>query len=218
MPGPALDAARWEVVTPSCSSTGAVALDGAVAHSGAQSLRVDGAAGYCNHVFARPTGLVAPLPDPLYVRFFVRLESALGAAHVTFLALHDAVEARDLRMGGQSEILMWNRESDDATLPELSPNGIAASVRPAPQAWICVELMIDAAGQELRTWVDGREVPGLVVEGEATPDVDAQWRRKADWRPQLQDVKLGWESYGDAANTLWFDDVAVGAAPFGCTP
>ncbi|MEU0152180.1 hypothetical protein [Micromonospora fulviviridis] len=28
------------------------------------------------------------------------------------------------------------------------------------------------------------------------------------WRPRLTDLKLGWESYGGAADTLWFDDVA----------
>jgi hypothetical protein len=218
MPGPQIDGARWELVTPNCSGDGEVAIDGEVAHSSTQSLRVRGGAGYCNHVFIRPLALLGALPDPLHARFFVRLDAPLASAHVTFLALHDAVEAKDLRMGGQSEILMWNRESDDATLPELSPTGIAASVRPSAQTWICIELMIDAAGQTLSTWVDGQAVPGLQVEGDATPDIDAQWRRKSDYHPQLQDVKLGWESYGDGTNTLWFDDVAVGAARFGCTP
>ena len=218
MPGAQLDSARWEVVTPNCSGDGDIAIDGEVAHGGTQSLRVRGGAGYCNHVFTRPLARVGALPDPLHVRFFVRLETPLASAHVTFLALHDSVEAKDLRMGGQSEILMWNRESDDATLPELSPTGIAASVRPAAQTWICIELMIDAAGQTLSTWVDEQAVPGLQVEGDATPDIDAQWRRKSDYRPQLEDVKLGWESYGDGTNTVWFDDVAVGAARFGCTP
>ena len=164
MPGPELDAARWEVVMPNCSGSATVALDAAVAHSGTQSVRVEGGAGYCNHVFIRRRCSSARSPNPLYARFFVRLQAPLGSAHVTFAALHDAVEDKDLRMGGQSEILMWNRESDDATLPELSPSGIAMSVRPAAQTWTCIELMIDAAGQTLRTWVDGDAVPGLEVD------------------------------------------------------
>jgi hypothetical protein len=29
-------------------------------------------------------------------------------------------------------------------------------------------------------------------------------------------VRFGWESYGDQANTLWFDDLAIGASRIGC--
>ena len=212
----ALDPARWTTLMPSCSGTGAISLDDQVAHSGKQSVRVQGAAGYCNHVFFAPKTFSAS--DPLYARFFVRFAAPFGASHVTFAALRDGSEGKDLRMGGQSEILIWNRGSDDATLPELSPAGIALSIKPEAAAWLCVELMIDAQERTLRTWVDGEAVAGLVVEGDPTPDVDAQWQRKPDWQPKIEDLKLGWESYGDASNTLWFDDVAFGATRLGCTP
>ncbi|MFI7284947.1 hypothetical protein ACIBOV_32295 [Micromonospora chersina] len=36
------------------------------------------------------------------------------------------------------------------------------------------------------------------------------------WRPRPTDLKIGWESYGGAADTLWFDDVALGASRIGC--
>jgi hypothetical protein len=210
-----LDAARWALVSPNCSGDGRAEIDGAIAHGGTRSLRVTASGNYCNHVFATP---VAKLPDagPLYARLYVRFERALGAGHVTFAALRDASESKDLRLGGQSEILMWNRESDDATLPELSPAGIALSVKPAPNQWLCIEFMIDRAQRRLATWVDGAEVQGLQVEGEPTPDVDAQWLRKLDWMPALEDAKFGWESYGGDANTLWFDDIALGGHRFGC--
>jgi hypothetical protein len=32
----------------------------------------------------------------------------------------------------------------------------------------------------------------------------------------LTDLRLGWESYGEGADTLWYDDVAVGGARNGC--
>jgi hypothetical protein len=83
---------------------------------------------------------------------------------------------------------------------------------------MCIELMIDAHARTLRTWVDGEAVPGLVVDGEPTKDADGQWLNEPDWQPKLEDVKLGWESYGDATNTLWFDDVAFGSTRFGCEP
>jgi len=211
-----LDPARYEIVTPSCSGTGLISSDATDAHSGMRSLRVQGGGGYCNHVFFRPKALPAELPDPLYVRVFVKLEQALGAGHVTFVALHDAHEDKDLRLGGQNQVVIWNRESDDATLPELSPNGTALSVAPAAKSWHCVEWMIGSQTPGLSTWVDDAVVAGLVVDGQPTADVDRQWLRKTDWQAKPTDLRLGWESYGDQANTLWFDDLALGAARIGC--
>jgi hypothetical protein len=49
-----------------------------------------------------------------------------------------------------------------------------------------------------------------------TKDIDSQWLNRANWRPSLTDLRLGWESYGDGADTLWFDDVAVGSTRVGC--
>jgi hypothetical protein len=198
--------------------TGSVKVDSQQAHTGTRSIQVKGGAGYCNHVFFRPTSATWTASDPLYARFYVRFDKALTQSHVTFLALHDDKEMKDLRMGGQSEILMWNRESDDATLPELSPTGIAASKKPATGTWLCVELLIDAKTPKLQTWLDGEPVMGLTVEGEPTPDIDAQWQRKADWHPTLSDIRFGWESYGGDENTLWFDDVALATQRIGCQP
>jgi len=210
---------NWEVSTTNCMGTGTVTMDGTIAHEGTRSVRVNGGGGYCNHVFFRPKmspwmATAGAGAGPVYARFFVRFEKPLTQSHVTFLALRDESEMKDLRMGGQSEILMWNRESDDATLPELSPTGIGMSAKPETGKWLCVELSID--GQKLETWLNGEPVAGLIVEGEPTPDVDAQWLRKADWRPQLSDIRFGWESYGSDENTLWFDDVVLGPSRVGC--
>jgi hypothetical protein len=54
------------------------------------------------------------------------------------------------------------------------------------------------------------------LNGTPTPDVDRQWLSRANWRPRLTDLCLGWESYGGARDTLWFDDVAVGSSRIGC--
>jgi hypothetical protein len=211
-----LDPARYEIVMPSCSGTGVVSLDSASGHSGTHSVQVKAGGGYCNHVFFRPKGLPAQLPDPLYVRVFVKLEQALGAGHVTFVALHDTHDNADLRMGGQNQILMWNRESDDATLPELSPVGVAMSSAPSAGNWHCIEWMVSGQAAGLSTWLDGQALPGLRVDGDPTPDVDRQWLQKTGWQPKLSDVRFGWESYGDQANTLWFDDLAIAQERIGC--
>ena len=196
---------------PNCQGSGTATVDSATARSGTRSIRVDGRAGYCNHVFlatSRPTGQ--------YTRFYVRHTTALPEAHVTFLAMKDTADGgKDLRMGGQNRALQWNRESDDATLPEQSPAGVAQSTPLAVNQWTCVEFGI--TGSELRTWVNGTEVAGLRADGVSTPDVDAQWLRRAGWRPALTNFRHGWESYGSGDDTLWFDDVVLASSRIGCS-
>ncbi len=214
------DPGLWSVVSPNCSGLGSLAVDAEVAYRGSRSLRVDGAGGYCDHSFIANEGAMAAIAgetSEVDGRFYMRLSDPLGGGHVTFLTMRDEADGgKDLRMGGQSEILMWNRESDDATLPALSPAGIEMSVRPPAGSWSCVEFMVDGSMGALRTWVDGVEVIGLEVDAEPTMDVDQQWHQKGEWKPSLSDFKLGWESYAGQSMTLWFDEVALSGERIGC--
>lgn len=204
----------WTVSTPNCSGVGAIAIDDSQAHHGTRSVKVTGAGGYCNHVFfATPIAMARPTT---WIRFFVRFDAALGDGHTTFLAMRDARDGKDLRMGGQNRVLMFNREADDATLPAMSPAGTAKSVAPRIRTWTCVEAAMDSIAKTIRTWVDGAVVDGMVVDGAPTPDVDEAWLRDTAWSPDLVDARFGWESYAGQADTLWFDDVAIGDARFGC--
>ncbi|MEU4164559.1 cellulose-binding domain-containing protein [Actinoplanes sp. NPDC026670] len=206
-------AGDWAVTYPDCQGTGAATVDKAVAHSGSTSLRVNGAVGYCNHVFVRNTAI---LGDATYVRYWVRHTTALPTSHITMVALKDANDGdRDLRFGGQNGALQWNRASDDATLPEQSPAGVALS-RPLPvDSWNCVEFKVNGADGTMETWLNGVSVPGLLQDGVATHDIDGQWLNRT-YRPRLTDLKLGWESYGEGSDTLWYDDVAAGSSRIGC--
>jgi hypothetical protein len=208
--------ADWTVTTPDCSGAGKTAYDTAVTHSGSTSLRVDGAAGYCNHVFVRNTALLPAGASALFVRYWVRHTTALPASHITTVALRDVNDGnRDLRFGGQNGALQWNRASDDATLPEQSPAGVALSAPLPVGQWNCVEFKVDGSNGTMETWLNGTSVPGLLQDGVPTHDIDGQWLNRT-YRPALSDLKLGWESYGEGADTLWYDDVAVGTARVGC--
>lgn len=157
------------------------------------------------------------LGNAFYGRFYIRPDSAQGNGHTTFLTMRDSVENKDLRMGGQNQILMWNRESDDATLPSLSPVGVSMSIALPPNEWRCVEFQVDGSAGTIRTWVNGTEVAGLIVDGTPTPDVDQAWlNQKPGWKPTLTDFKLGWEDYAGQNMTLWFDDVALASTRIGC--
>jgi len=216
--GGAPDATKWTVGAPDVTGTGTLAIDDSQHHSGARSVKVTGQGGYSNHIFFTNASVIATLGPVVWGRFYVRLTDALGDGHVTFLAMKDAQDGgKHVRMGGQSKILMWNRESDDATLPELSPAGIALSAPLPTNQWVCVELMVDGrAPAAMQTWLDGVALAGLHLDATPTPDVDEQWLRKPDWRPALTDFALGWESYAGQPMTLWFDDVALDGARIGC--
>jgi hypothetical protein len=60
-----LDAAAWPTYAPDCSQGGKITLDSSTAHSGKNSVRVDGAGGYCGHIFFGTTKV--PSGD-VYVR------------------------------------------------------------------------------------------------------------------------------------------------------
>ncbi|APR85006.1 secreted hydrolase [Minicystis rosea] len=211
------DPTKWSVVSPDCSGTGTLTIDASVAHSGASSVKVSGKGGYCNHVFFANTSAIGALGKKVYGRFFLRLSDALGDGHVTFLAMKDTNDGgKSLRMGGQGKAMMWNRESDDATLPAISPAGLAQSVQPTPSQWYCVEFLVDGELGHIQTWVDGQDVPGLHEDGTPTPDIDQQWLTKPGYQPSLTDYRLGWESYAGQDMTLWFDDVALAAQRIGC--
>ena len=200
-------------VAPNCSGTGALALDSTVAHTGTGSLRIDGKGGYCNHVFwSAGADALARFGDVVHVRFFVRFASALGEEHVTFLASKDDATTKDLRMGGQKKVLMLNRELDDATLPDLSPDGTAASREPVVDAWTCIELTLDRKTGAIQTQVDGTKLDAL-----STGDgkFEQQWSTKSG-PLGVTDLRLGWEAYGGGDMKLWLDDVAISRNPIGC--
>jgi hypothetical protein len=206
----------FRLVSPNCSGDGKARVDTAFAHSGTHALKVQSGGGYCNHVFVAPSQDLGPFQANLWVRFYVRLSAPLSASHVTLLAMHDEETDKDLRMGGQNQILMWNRERDDATLPELSPNGTGQSVALVAARFYCVEFHLAGDAGQLETFVDGARVSGLVVDDAPSADIDAQWLRPGSFRAKVSDVRFGWESYGGDSMTLWFDDVAVGSQRSGC--
>lgn len=55
---------------------------------------------------------------------------------------------------------MYNRESDDATLPDLSPQGIAASTALPTGSWNCFEYHLGTDGT-IETWLNNNTIAGL---------------------------------------------------------
>lgn len=62
------DSTAWPTYAKDCNQGGKVTLDSTTAHSGKNSIRVDGAGGYCGHIFFGTTRV--PSGD-VYVRAFL---------------------------------------------------------------------------------------------------------------------------------------------------
>ncbi|KAK2762344.1 hypothetical protein FQN54_001354 [Arachnomyces sp. PD_36] len=207
------DETAWPIYAPDCNQGGKVSLDSSTAHSGKNSVKVDGAGGYCGHVFFGTEDV--PSGD-VYVRAYIKASTALTDSHVSFITMPDAAqgEKKHLRIGGQSGILMYNRESDDATMPDLSPQGIEASTELPIDDWQCFEYHLGTDGT-IETWLNGEAIDGLTAKaGESNP-VTGQWQ-SSDYTPEITAIYFGWESYGGDTNTLWYDDIAVDSSRVGC--
>lgn len=121
---------------------------------------------------------------------------------------------KHLRIGGQSEILMYNRESDDATLPNLSPQGIAASTALPTGSFQCLEYHLGTDGT-IETWLNSNSISALQAGPKANNPNGSQWA-SANYKPKITGIYFGWESYGGDVNTFWYDDVAIASTRVGC--
>lgn len=204
----------WSVYAPDCNQGGKVTLDSTTAHTGKNSIRVDGAGGYCGHVFVGTTKV--PSGD-VYIRTYLyvavlfsslslsipyrdmqlilipvsrKASKALTDSHVSFITMPDSAQGtnKHLRIGGQSKILMYNRESDDATLPDLSPSGIATSKALPTDAWTCFEYHLGTDGS-IQTWLNNATVAGLNVGAGASNPNSQGWSRSS-LKPKITGVSL----------------------------
>ncbi|KAL6712323.1 hypothetical protein ACN47E_000200 [Coniothyrium glycines] len=208
------DQTAWPTYAPDCNQGGKITLDSSTAHTGKNSIRVDGAGGYCGHIFVGTKKV--PTSGDVYVRTYLKASKALTDSHVTFITMDDSAQGtnKHLRIGGQSKILMYNRETDDATLPDLSPQGIATSQALPTNTWTCFEYKLGTDGS-IATWLNNQTVTGLTVGAGATNANAGQWTRSSV-KPKITSVNFGWESYGGDANTFWYDDIVIDSKRIGC--
>ncbi|KAK3360617.1 hypothetical protein B0T25DRAFT_449538 [Lasiosphaeria hispida] len=208
------DQKAWPIYTGGCNQGGTVSLDSSTAHSGSNSIKVvAGASGYCGHAFFGTTNNI-PKGD-IYVRVYLKALKALTQNHISLIIMPDSSQGsnKHLRIGGQDKVLTYNRESDDAVLPDLSSQGIATSVALPTGVWQCFEYHVSSDGT-IETWLEGKAIPGLTVVKSGTNTHASIWGK--NYKPIIGGVYFGWEAYGGDANTFWYDDIAIGPSRPGC--
>jgi hypothetical protein len=187
-------------------------------HSGNNSVEVMGgdSCGYYFENTAAVTTLAAG--KQLYARFWVMFSGPPTMGHNGFLSMglmSTMTTAPQLRLGFQSDIIDWNYIPPDSTLPDLSPTGVAASAATMANTWTCMEFHVDETTGQLEFWLNGTSVSGLSYDGGST-GVDMGWLTGGPPAPVVPiSFGLGWLHLNDNY-TVWYDDVALGAARIGC--
>jgi hypothetical protein len=201
------------------AASGSATVDSIGAHGSAHSLKVVSP----DRRYLRNASVIGTLGSVVHVRFYLRLASTLADGHGAMIVTHPTMvdqysQSNELRFGSQGQVFHFNTDSDAANIPDVSPNGNAASVKPAADTWYCIELTINTNGH-LNTSIDGVDVPGLAEDGTPTPNIDQAWIASSASLARytaLADFSFGWQSYGGGALTLWYDDVALSSTPIGC--
>ncbi len=247
-------ASLWAITSVACGpDRGTVTVDATHAHSGQKAVKVvndfgpdAGPPGYCDHVFfSNLSAFATAVPQQVYVRFYMYMGDPVTMGHVTFATMtdrNDSSSNKQLRLGLNGGVFVWNRESDNAYLPELDTgNGqidVQTSDSPTAQTWSCIEIHVDEVAGALEAWVDGNSVDpsavdaspgdggnvlGLDEYGTPIPNVSTIWLGQGNsaWHPFLTDFGLGWETYNNLASdamVVWYDDVAIASTRIGCLP
>jgi len=190
-----------------------VGIDDSQAHSGARSLRVvggDSCGFYAVHTRTFAGGSIGP---QLFVRFYARFSGSPTQNHNGFLSIANGSD--HLRLGFQDQVVAWNAQTTDATLPDMDPQGTTLSAATTPGRWSCFEFHVDGTNGHIEFWLDGATVTGLTYVGSSQQGVNDQWARSGPTSLSPTSLGLGWLGLNDQMTT-WFDDVAVGGSRIGC--
>jgi hypothetical protein len=199
-----------------------VGIDGTVAHTGKNSLRVVGgdSCGY----YAINTSAFAKLTGQVYARFYAQFSGAPTSNHNGFMSMYSGTatnflsmysNSEQLRLGFQGNVVVWNYLSSDATLPDIDSMGESQSMMTHPNAWDCIEFHLDPTDGYIEFWLNGTSVSGLSYDGTSTQGVSDNWHTGGPTSLALKSFGLGWLGLNNQY-TAWFDDVALSSARINC--
>jgi len=213
--------ANWTIVNANGGS-GTATIDSVGAHGSSKSVKIVGAG---QRYWIRNSAVIGTLGTVVHVRFYIRFMSAIPSNHGTLFDTHATVftmqqqydDSPAFRLGTQDGAFHWNTDAD-SNIPDVSPQGKAASFAPTPLTWYCIELTINKSNGNLDFSVDGTSIPGLANDGVPTANIDSSWisSNSAAKYSSIAEFDIGWRDFGSGPMTLWFDDVALSSSTIGC--
>ena len=219
---PALGAPWVIKLDPYSQTKGSVTLSSERAHSGVQAVKVMGGSGYNERALLAAPGLF-PVPDNhFFARFAVYFELEFPTnGHMTYAlaADSDSPDGNEVRAGVHTKVLSWNFKGPQLGDPSLFSSDAdgqwQTGVIPTTNAWHCIELEFDGAGQTVRYYLDGEEVEKLHL---AEDDRVKMGSLSPTWSPTYADFRFGWQAYGAIPATVYYDDVIISTERVACPP
>jgi hypothetical protein len=169
----------------------------------------------------QPAMITRALPEDthaLFVRVWVHLTGSLGQApgrnHETLLGVRKSVGGAhdEVRFGEIKGVIGVNEVPSDNISPKMDLWGKGPSI--AGGDWHCIEVAFraDLPQHEVRAFRDGVEIFSV--------NDPSQWQN-GPLSPTFLDGKfvefiLGWQSFSNYANEIWFDDLVVATERVGC--
>ncbi len=200
------DPALWQLRLP--GGDNAIEVTTEQAHGGAQSVKVVGASGstmfFNESAFPLPSGVV-------YFRVWMRFSNADWSNHSAFVeASPGGDESQEVRFGGQNNAYNANLAADG---DGLSPDPFeypecSRCVAPVADQWQCVQGKLDFANNAAELSVGGALAVDSASDG---------WHSGTGMFPRdPTQLGFGWALYGAMANTVYYDDLAIGYEPIAC--
>jgi hypothetical protein len=187
--------------------------DSSKAHTGSKSLHILGG--------QTPAMLTRPLPsgtNKIYMRSYVWLTAPLGQSptrnHETLIGVRGTPggASDEVRFGEIKGVIGTNEVPSDNISPLQEQWGKGPEI-PAGE-WLCIEVAFvgDAAPHSVQAWNNGTEVH-LVND-------PSQWQNGAlsneFLNGKFKEFIIGWQSFSNYANEIWFDDIIVATQRVGC--
>lgn len=188
-------------------------VDATRAHGGTQALHVRGG--------QSPAMLTRPLPpdlDAVHVRTYVWLSAKIGQNpgnnHETLLGVRGSVGQanEEVRFGEIKGVIGTNEVPSDDISPTMESWGRGPVVE--AERWNCLEVAFvrEPGGDVVRAWNDGTLIHEVTM-----PE---QWNNGALGTEFLEgkfnEFILGWHSFSNFANEVWFDDLIVATERIPC--
>lgn len=200
------DAAIWQLRLPA-GSTNSVEVSSEQAHGGSQSVKVVGNSGstlfFTEDVFPLPSGV-------LHFRVWVRFTEGNWANHNAFVASGPGSESEEIRFGGQNNAYHANLSQGDGLSPDpYESPACERCVAPVANEWTCLRGKLDYTNNAAELYVGDALAVDSAADG---------WHNGASaaFPANPTQIGFGWALYGAMANTVYYDDLAIGYEPIAC--
>jgi hypothetical protein len=185
-------------------------VDATKPHGGKNSLHVKSNGG--------PAFLTLPLPasaNKLYVRGYFYMTRQLGqnpgANHETLFGIRKDKD-NEIRFGEIKGVIGVNEVPSDNISPKMDLWGKGPLI--AANKWACIEAAFigDQAQHELHAWADGTEVLAVTSGDQWQNGVEPAAWLSGKWN----EFMIGWQSFSNAANEIWIDDLVLSTSRINC--